>query len=407
MVILPDTPRTKTIHNRKSDSHAVKAPIARCRPARDALITSFCFLRPNQHLPPVNERGQTLAPCLAAVRRNIRAARHTCAAPRFRVILWEAISFTSASGTKQNADRAHTLTRAVERDATPGRRDAVCFMPLSSTHTTMLVRTTTHDRKAGAPWRRIGLALAGALLLGDAIALMLTGLFNFGVALPGAIGAACLALSWYWEAVAQWRSASAQRRWFWRAGWTAFAVWLATVAVFFYFIHRGIAESAPKAAATRAIIILGSGTPHCVASPTLVARLDAGMALARQWPAAWVVVSGGRDFLRECREADIMADYLTAHGLSRNRLIREDLSTSTEENLRFSRRLLEQRGVSAGDPLVLVTSDFHLMRAKRIARKAGFQLVSDAPAATPLYLRYNAWLREYFAFISGWVLREF
>lgn len=261
--------------------------------------------------------------------------------------------------------------------------------------------------KAGTPWRRIGLALAGALLLGDTIALMLTGLFNFGVALPGAIGTACLALSWRWETVARWRAVSARRRWIWRAAWTAFAVWLATVTVFFYLIHRGIAESAPEATAARAIIILGSGTPHCVASPTLVARLNEGLALAQQWPAAWVVVSGGRDFLRECREADIMADYLTAHGLAPKRLIREDRSTSTEENLLFSRRLLEQQGASAGDPLVLVTSDFHLMRAKRIARKVGFEAISGAAAATPLYLRYNAWLREYFAFISGWVLREF
>ncbi|MGY2492008.1 hypothetical protein [Cupriavidus sp. CP313] len=85
------------------------------------------------------------------------------------------------------------------------------------------------------------------MLLGDAIALMLMGLFNFGVVLPGAIGAVCLALSWRWEVVAQWRAASARRRWIWRAGWTAFAVWLATVAVFFHVISRAIAEAAPKA----------------------------------------------------------------------------------------------------------------------------------------------------------------
>ncbi|WP_237717184.1 YdcF family protein [Cupriavidus basilensis] len=162
-----------------------------------------------------------------------------------------------------------------------------------------------------------------------------------------------------------------------------------------------------RGAPAKPILILGSGTPHCAASPTLAARLDKGLALARQWPAARVVVSGGQDFGLHCSEADIMADYLSAHGLEPDRLIREDRSTSTEENLLFSRRLLEQQGVSAGDPLVLVTSDFHLVRAKRIARKAGFQAVSGAGAPTPLYLRYNAWLREYFAFISGWVLREY
>ncbi|MGT2489492.1 YdcF family protein [Cupriavidus basilensis] len=98
-----------------------------------------------------------------------------------------------------------------------------------------------------------------------------------------------------------------------------------------------------------------------------------------------VVVSGGQDFGLRCSEADVMADYLTTHGLAPDRLIREDRSTSTEENLLFSRRLLEQQGVSAGDQLVLVTSDFHLIRAKRIAHKAGFRTVSGAGAATPLY----------------------
>ena len=115
-----------------------------------------------------------------------------------------------------------------------------------------------------------------------------------------------------------------------------------------------------------------AGTPNCAASPTLAARLDAGLMLARQLPAAWVVVSGGEDFLRGCREADVMADYLLARGLAPIRLIREGRATSTDENLRFSRELLAQQGVPATEPVIVVTSDFHLMRAERIARKAGF-----------------------------------
>lgn len=264
-----------------------------------------------------------------------------------------------------------------------------------------------HDLKTGAFWRRACLALLGALLMADAIALMPMGLFNFGVVLPLAIGAAFLVLSWRWERVARWRAASPLRRWIWALGRTAFAVWLVTLGMFFYFISASNASFPATGPATNTILILGSGTPRCAASPTLAARLDKGLALARQWPAARVVVSGGQDFGLRCSEADIMADYLIAHGLAAQRLIREDRSTSTEENLLFSHRLLAQQGVSAADPLVLVTSDFHLVRAKRIARKAGFQAVSGAGAPTPLYLRYNAWLREYFAFISGWVLREF
>ena len=261
--------------------------------------------------------------------------------------------------------------------------------------------------KTKAFWRRMGLALCGALLLSDAIALMTMGLFNFGIVLPGCIGASFLLLAWQWPRVAHWRAASHRRQQLWQAAWIAFALWLATVAIFFYNIHRSTEAAIPGSSPVKAIVILGSGTPNCVASPTLVARLDQGLKQAQRWPQAKVAVSGGQDFGLRCREADIMAEYLIAGGVAADRVIREGRSTSTEENLMFSRRLLEEQGVAATDPIVVVTSDFHVRRAVRIARKAGFGEVAGVGAGTPLYLRYNAWLREYFAAISGWVLREY
>jgi len=197
-------------------------------------------------------------------------------------------------------------------------------------------------------------------------------------------------------------------QWLWRAGWVVLGVWLLSVAVFFRLISTGAGEPASVAASAASIVVLGSGTPGCAVSPTLKARLDQGLALARQQPQVPVVVSGGRDFGgRPCTEADVMADYLIAHGMPASRLVRENRSTSTDENLRFSRQLLALRGLGPDAPLVVVTSDFHLRRAERIARKAGFHAVSGVAAPTPLYLRYNAWLREYFAYISGWLLREY
>jgi hypothetical protein len=46
------------------------------------------------------------------------------------------------------------------------------------------------------------------------------------------------------------------------------------------------------------------------------------------------------------------------------------------------------------------------VRAQRIARKVGYAQVLPVAAPTPLYIRYNAWLREYFAFASSWLLGE-
>ncbi|WP_018006742.1 YdcF family protein [Cupriavidus neocaledonicus] len=261
--------------------------------------------------------------------------------------------------------------------------------------------------KRSTRWIRLALALVGAVLLGDAVALMGMGLFNFGITLPACIGIAFLLLALCWEGVARWRKADRRRHWLWHAGWIAFAAWLVTVGLFFYGIRSGMDASVPAGTAVKALVILGSGTPNCKASPTLIARLDQGLAQARRWPDAKVVVSGGQDFGLQCVEADIMADYLVARGIAADRVIREGRSTSTEENLVFSRRLLEQQGVDATDPIVVVTSDFHVRRAVQIAGKAGFGKVAGVGAGTPIYLRYNAWLREYFAAISGWVLREY
>ena len=257
----------------------------------------------------------------------------------------------------------------------------------------------------------------GALLLLDSLLLLASGRFHFGVLLPGLFGVTFLLIARRWSALQRWRAAPAPRwrRWLWRAGWVGFFIWLSTVAIFFGLIGADHAVDARKVGTPATILVLGSGTPNCAASSTLAARLDVALAQAIIWPQAQVVVSGGQDFGRDCIEADVMADYLLARGLDAGRLLRESRSTSTAENLRFSLTLIAAHGPTANrgrddvgpPPVLIVTSDFHTLRARLIAYRAGYRQVASAGAPTPLYLRYNAWLREYFAFGSGWLLGEF
>lgn len=128
----------------------------------------------------------------------------------------------------------------------------------------------------GRQWIRLALALVGAVLLGDAIGLMSMGLFSFGIVLPGGIGIAFLLLALGWHRVARWREANRRRQWLWRAAWTAFAVWLLTVGVYFHGIRSDAGVTVPAGVPIKAIIVLGSGTPDCTASPALKARLDKG-----------------------------------------------------------------------------------------------------------------------------------
>jgi uncharacterized SAM-binding protein YcdF (DUF218 family) len=63
--------------------------------------------------------------------------------------------------------------------------------------------------------------------------------------------------------------------------------------------------------------------------------------------------------------------------------------------------------VTPHDGILIVSSDFHVLRARMIARRLGWSSVQTAGATTPLYIRYNDWLREYFSFIKGFLLRMY
>lgn len=263
-----------------------------------------------------------------------------------------------------------------------------------------------------ASWRRFGpvqwLGLAaGLVLLADALALMAHGMFNLGVTLPAALGLVFVASSWGHAGMARVLHRNARWRRLWWLGWSAFGLWLASLLLFWTLL---LLHSRQPAAVSplQAIVVLGSATRDGQPSPTLALRLDKAAQLAALHPQALVVTSGGVDFGEKESEGAVMARYLRQrHGLAAGRLVLEERSTSTELNLAWSQPLLRARGVAADAPIAIVTSDFHTLRAGWIARRNGYEQGVTVGAATPLSIRLNAWLREYFAVLSGWVLGEF
>lgn len=259
------------------------------------------------------------------------------------------------------------------------------------------------------PWARSASLLVGGVLLVDALVLMGQGFFMVGVTVPGVLGLALCALGVRWHSARTWLQG---RRWgsvVWYGSWLLLAAWVVSVAVFWGWLAqqvRGYERAANNIGPLQAIVVLGSGTPNGKPSPALRARLDKARDLAINHPQAWVVVSGGVDFGETLSEGLVMGNYLREQGLAPARILQEERSTSTELNLQYSLPLLQQQGLGLNAALAVVTSDFHTVRAQRIARKIGYMQAIPVPAPTPLYIRYNAWLREYFAMASSWVLRE-
>ena len=126
---------------------------------------------------------------------------------------------------------------------------------------------------------------------------------------------------------------------------------------------------------------------------SLKRRLDAALDYLSRFPDAEVIVSGGRGSGEDISEADAMAFYLMDRGVEESKIIKEDRSTSTRENLRFSRRFLDAQK----DSTAVVTNDFHIYRALLTARREGYVNVYSVPASSNPVFQINYLVREFFA----------
>lgn len=123
-----------------------------------------------------------------------------------------------------------------------------------------------------------------------------------------------------------------------------------------------------------ALIVLGAGLKGATITLPLKYRLDAALDYAQRNRDALIVVSGGQGFGETVTEASAMAAYLEAHGLAPERIVKEERSTSTTENFRYSRKLLDMHPqIMPLDRLyttAFVTNHFHVWRANQLARYA-------------------------------------
>lgn len=153
----------------------------------------------------------------------------------------------------------------------------------------------------------------------------------------------------------------------------------------------------------QSMIILGAGLRGRELTATLRNRLETACAYLHTHPWLPVIVCGGQGKNEEISEALAMRDFLVAQGIAPGRVLMEDRSTSTWENFVFARRIFQQRDGRVPEKLLIVTSGFHLMRAKFLAGRAGFRCAGLA-SATPLLVIVNCYVRECFALVKSYFL---
>ena len=151
-----------------------------------------------------------------------------------------------------------------------------------------------------------------------------------------------------------------------------------------------------------AVIVLGAGVIGERVTTPLARRLDVAIAYFERNPNAYIVVCGGLGTAATITEAEAMARYLYARGVPRERILLEDASTSTLENLTFAQEILDEH-FPEGFTAVVVSNDFHMFRAVNMARRVGMD-VNHLGAPTPTRLLAENYLRETLAVVHFWVL---
>lgn len=142
------------------------------------------------------------------------------------------------------------------------------------------------------------------------------------------------------------------------------------------------------------IIVLGAGVNGTVPSLTLRERLDAALTYLQDNPAAICVVTGGQGPGEDITEAACMADWLTSRGIDPDRILLEDKSTSTRENLTFALDILEAHTGTRPTTAGIISSEYHMFRAGQLAEDLGLHGIGIPARTTWFPLRMNYYLRE-------------
>lgn len=148
------------------------------------------------------------------------------------------------------------------------------------------------------------------------------------------------------------------------------------------------------------LIVLGAQLKQSGPSRVLQMRLDKAYDYLMEHEDTIVIVSGGQGPDEPDTEAEGMYQYLVKKGIESTRIVKEDKSRNTVQNIELSSRFLDKEKDSVG----IVTNNFHIFRAVNLAKHAGFSDVRGIAAPSELTLLPNNMFREFFGVLKDFVM---
>ncbi len=210
----------------------------------------------------------------------------------------------------------------------------------------------------------------------------------------GAAGAACLALA---QLLARgiWRALPGAFR---MTALAVFGLGLLLFCVIEGLIISRFGSKGPKN--LDYLVVLGAQIWESGPSRALQLRLDTACAYLEENENTLVIVSGGQGSNEPMSEAQGMYDYLVKKGISPERIFMEDRSTNTHENLLFSKAFIQKEDAQVG----IVTNNFHVYRATRLADKLGYEKAYGIAAPSDKLMQANNMVREFFGVMKDWAV---
>lgn len=146
------------------------------------------------------------------------------------------------------------------------------------------------------------------------------------------------------------------------------------------------------------LLILGCRVRGNEAEPTLQMRIDRAAEYLKENKNTIAIACGGivhKDQFRS--EAQVISDKLLSKGIEKERVILEDKSRTTVENFINAKKIMADMGFDTKAKVAMLSSEFHLMRARVIAERCGLA-VETLPAPSPKKEKIKNYVRELFAF---------
>ena len=150
------------------------------------------------------------------------------------------------------------------------------------------------------------------------------------------------------------------------------------------------------------VIIPGCRLEGSEPGKCLKGRIDAAIEYLRTHSWSMAVCSGGQGSDEEISEAEAISRELIRRGIPARRILKEDNSHSTYENLIYTKELLDERKGDTPYKVVIATSEFHVYRARFLANYVGFEEPKVISVKSSADIFYPCFLREIAAVIFAW-----